>query len=237
MSQDAALFTLSLASIAQRCQQESERFFHQAENDTRYCYEIFRRAISEQTSDAWSFIYSQYEPLVSSWVEQHTNFASSNEEPAYFVNRAFEKMWSALSAEKFTNFPDLKSLLRYLKLCTHSVIIDYARARDHLRRATPLPADNQDEGSDKYGDAGIEADILDELVQKQFWGRIQQRLKSDDEMRVLYYRFALDLMPREICVRFPEEFPDVKEVYKMLQKILDRLGRDPELKKFIGRDD
>jgi DNA-directed RNA polymerase specialized sigma24 family protein len=237
MSHDADILTLPLASIAQRCQQESARFFQQASNDPRFCYEVFRRAIVQHMGNAWTLIYTQYAPLVSSWVEHHVNFAVSGEEAGYFVNRAFEKMWSALSPDKFANFPDLKSLLRYLQLCTHSVIIDHTRVRAHRRLATSLSTSDPEDHSDSYGDAGIEEDILDELERQQFWQRIQQRLKSEEEHRLLYYRFAFDLMPREICARFPEEFPDVKEVYKMLQKILDRLGRDSELKNFLDPDD
>ncbi len=236
MPHDADLLTLPLAVVVQRCQEESERFFQQALNDPRYCHEVFRRAIVHHTGNAWAFVYRQYTPLVVSWVERHASFASSGEDPAYFVNRAFEKMWSALGPEKFANFPDLKSLLRYLQLCTSSVIVDHVRAREHVHFASTLSINHQDDPDLSYGNPGIEVSILDELERQQFWQRIQQRLKSEAEQRLLYYRFALDLMPREICTRFPDEFPDVKEVYKMLQKILDRLGRDPELKKFLSQD-
>ncbi|CAN5862993.1 hypothetical protein BH10CHL1_BH10CHL1_15920 [soil metagenome] len=237
MPHDTDLLTLPLATVVQRCQEESERFFHQALNDPRYCHEVFRRAIVDRTSPAWAFVYTQYTPLVISWVERHASFATSGEDSTYFVNRAFEKMWSALGPEKFANFPDLKSLLRYLQLCTASVIVDHTRARDHVHFVSALSIDNQDDPGGQYGNIGIEAPILDEIERQQLWQRIQQRLRSEAEQRLLYYRFALDLMPREICARFPDEFPDVKEVYKMLQKILDRLGRDPELKKILSRDD
>lgn len=229
--------TLSLATIAERCQQESVRFFQHVLYDPWYCYEMFRRAIVQRLEQAWSLVYSQYTPLVSGWVEAHANFANSGEDTTYFLNRAFEKMWSALSPEKFANFTDLKSLLRYLKLCTHSVIIDHARLQEQARFAALPSTEQQADGLADEGDAGIEAMIVDELERQQFWQRIQQRLKSEAELHLLYYRFALDLMPREICARFPEEFPDVKEVYKMLQKILDRLGRDAELKNFLSKND
>lgn len=237
MPHDADISTLPLAVVVQRCQEESERFFQQAFNDPRYCHEVFRRAIVHHTGNAWAFVYRQYTPLVVSWVEHHASFAASGEDSAYFVNRAFEKMWSALNADKFANFPDLRSLLRYLQLCTASVIVDHVRTREHAHFAASLSLSNQDDPGGQYGNIGIEAPILEELDRQQLWQRIQQRLKSPAEQRLLYYRFALDLMPREICLRFPEEFPDVKEVYKMLQKILDRLSRDAELKKFLSQDD
>jgi len=237
MPHDADILNLPLATIAARCQQESVRFFRHDPDDPRFCYEMFRRAIVQRLSQAWSLVYTQYTPLVSGWVEGHANFAASGEDASYFVNRAFEKMWSALNAEKFANFADLKSLLRYLKLCTHSVIIDHARTLEQTHFVA-LPAfDQQGHELPDDDDAGLEGALFAELERQQFWKIVQQRLKGEEELHVLYYRFVLDLMPREICTRFPQEFPDVKEVYKMLQKILDRLGRDPELKNFLGKDD
>ncbi|MFN8489797.1 MAG: hypothetical protein U0350_19585 [Caldilineaceae bacterium] len=237
MPYDADILTLPLATIAERCQRESVRFFRHDPDDPRYCYEMFRRAIVQQLGQAWSLIYAQYTPLVASWVEGHANFTASGEDATYFVNRAFEKMWSALSPEKFANFADLKSLLRYLKLCTYSVIIDHARMLEQARFVSLPPLDQQAYDLPDESDPGVETMLLAELDRQQFWNRIQQRLKGEEELRVLYYRFVLDLMPREICARFPQEFPDVKAVYKMLQKVLDRLGRDPELKNFLGKDD
>lgn len=231
------LFSLPLTNLAERCQQESARFFQHVAYDPHYCYELFRRAIVQRQGQAWSLVYSQYTPLVASWVESHAHFAASGEDATYFVNRAFEKMWSALGPDKFANFADLKSLLRYLKLCTGSALIDHARALDQARTVTLPSADQPDQELFDTSDVGVEATILSELERQQFWQRVQQRLKGEAEFQVLYYRFVLDLMPREICERFPEEFPDVREVYKMLQKILDRLGRDAELKNFLGQND
>ena len=77
-----------------------------------------------------------------------------DEEPQYFANRAFEKMWGVLSPQKFGQFPNLKSLLRYLQMCVHSVIVDYARRgeqatllEDSEREPVVLRDPNQSSGS------------------------------------------------------------------------------------------
>lgn len=226
MPTEVALYALPLTTLAEVAQQENVRFFQHVNSDSSYRYELFRRAIVQENQQAWSIIYAMFSPLVQGWVEGHPNFAKSGEDVSFFVNRAFEKMWKSLTPEKFKNFLDLKSLLRYLKLCTHSVIIDYARSRE------PVPWASLPEMALEEPD--LEAKIVTELENQQFWSLVGQRLKSQEELRLLYYRFALDLMPREICTRSPQEFPDVKEVYKTLQKVLDRLGRDPEIKNFFN---
>ena len=63
---------------------------------------------------------------------------------------------------------------------------------------------------------------------------VQQRLRNERESQLIYYRYALDIKPRDICKRFPQEFPHVDEVHTMTQNILARLRRDPELRKFLG---
>jgi len=118
---------LTLAGIAHRCAQESERFFRRLSNDPRYCFELFRRAILERSQEAWELVYAQYHALVLKWAALHPALSATVEEPQYFVNRAFEKMWLSITADKFVCFPDLKSVLRYLQMCVHSVIVDSAR--------------------------------------------------------------------------------------------------------------
>ena len=91
-------------------------------------YGLFQQAIVQRVAEAWEQIYQLYTPLVQKWVVRHPSFANTGEDVDYFVNRAFEKMWRALTPEKFANFPELKSLLAYLKMCVNSVIIDHLRA-------------------------------------------------------------------------------------------------------------
>jgi len=213
---------LAHATLVHYCRHESQRFFQQQPNDTAFCYELFRRAILTRDQAAWSALYAQYTPLAMSWVERHASFARCNEDALYFVNRAFEKMWSALTPDRFAGFGDLKALLRYLQLCVHSVVIDYTRS------SQPTVA-NEPEASGP----GLEHAVLDALTRNELWQRIGAHLNDSREEQLLYYRYALGLKPREICQRFGVDFPDVGEVYVMTQNILARLRRDEELRRFF----
>lgn len=216
------LRSFPLSGLAHRCRQESERYFRGQPNDPTYCYELFRRAIVERSDAAWAILYTQYTPLVMGWIEHHSGYTHSGEDASYFVNRAYEKMWSAIQPEKFARFPDLKSLLRYLQLCVHSVIIDHIRADDLAVLEEPTAVL-----------AGIEEPILDALQQRAFWQQIQRRLHDEREQHLLYYRYGLGFKPRQICEYFPEDFPDINEVYGMTQNILARLRRDEELRQLF----
>ena len=233
MSQRIDLRMLTLAGIAHRCRRETERFFQSQDHDPQYCFELFRRAIVERSQRAWELVYDQYRPLVAKWVERHSAFPGSGEEIQYFINRAFEKMWIALTPAKFTHFSNLSSLLRYLQMCVHSVVLDQVRAAQrctYLVRAESWPAERGAGGS------LAEDQALDRVHSQEMWREIGTRLHNEKERRVVYGSFVLALKPRELYAHFRETFRDVRDVYRVKENVLARLRRDAELLEFLGRD-
>jgi hypothetical protein len=230
MSEQADVRLLTLAGVAHRCARETRLFFQDRRYDPRYCFELFRRAIAERDERAWELVYAQYCALVAGWVKRHSAFPESGEEPQYFVNRAFEKMWGALTHEKFGHFVNLRSLLRYLQMCVHSVILD------HVRLTERSVADVQPEAlaaGRTTEDPIVEDLALDRLHRQEFWRAIDSRLSDEQERRVVYGSFVLALKPRDLCAQFRETFRDVREVYRVKERVLARLRRDPELEKFF----
>jgi DNA-directed RNA polymerase specialized sigma24 family protein len=232
MSDQLDLHSLALASIAHRCTRETDAFFHRQPHDPTYCYELFRRAIVESCQPAWDVIYAQYQPLVAGWVERHPAFVLTGEEPQFFVNRAFEKMWVALDASKFPRFPNLKSLLRYLQMCVHSTIVDQSR------KAEQAVADERIESlSDRSAtEDGLRHDdpALAGVYRQEFWEQISARLNDERERQVVYGSFALGLKPSELQARYRDTFGDVREVYRVKENVLARLRRDAELAEILG---
>jgi DNA-directed RNA polymerase specialized sigma24 family protein len=233
MANPADLQSFTLAGITHRCTQETERFFQHLSYDPRYCFELFRRAIVGHSQLAWASVYNQYRPLVAGWVERHSAFASCGEEVQYFINRAFEKMWNSLTPDKFRRFPDLKSLLRYLQMCVHSVILDEARKAE----CTTVAMEDEMLLRRSAIDAGDEEnDPVDRIHRQQLWAEIQARLQDEQERKVMYGSFVLGLPPRELVAHFDDTFGDVREVYRVKENVLARLRRDAELLSFLGGD-
>jgi hypothetical protein len=232
MSVQTEIDLLTLSGLRHRCSQESDRFFRRLSHDPRYCYELFRRAILSRDEHAWELIYQQYQPLVAGWVERHSLFQALDEETQYFVNRSFQKMWAVFTPQKFAGFPDLKSILRYLQMCVHSAIVDYARGRE---QAFML----EDELEELPAHAGTdEPDLEDQVLSKTqaeaLWRWLDERFKNEKERRVVYGCFVLALKPGEVYTLYPGVFKDVKEVYVVKDNLLARLRRDSELKELLG---
>ena len=236
MSNDAGLQLrlLTITGLAHRCGQETELFFQRKPHDPRYCFELFRRAIAGRNQQAWESIYNQYLKLAIGWAQRHPLLTTSREDAEYFVNRAFEKMWAALTAEKFEDFHDLKSVLRYLQMCVHSAIVDYVRQADYT---TEEFSAEESPLSGKDPDADTETQALRQVNNEEIWRLVGERLNDEQERRVVYGCFVLDLKPKELYVRSRQLFVDVNEVYRVKQNVLARLRRDAGLRKLLGLDD
>lgn len=221
---------LGLPAISRRCAQESIRFFDRQDHDPRYCFELFRRAILDRNQQAWSRLCVQYQPLVASWVERHPAFAVSGEETGYFVNGALLKMWTTLSPAKFADFPNLKSVLRYLQMCVNSVIIDYTRRREHAGLELRVALKEAD---DKPGKSDVEGQVLDQVYRQELWQSLSERLRNEKERRAVYGTFILALKPREIQAQYPGVFRTVDEVYRAKDNVIARLRRDDKFKDLL----
>jgi len=233
MLPSADLHTLTLAGLAHRCVRETELFFQRQSHDPRYCFELFRRAIVERDERAWELVYAQYRSLVAGWVERHAAYPASGEEVQYFVNRAFEKMWVALPADRFSRFPDLKSLLRYLQMCVHSAVTDQARSGERGAMLVDVDVGSIERGVES---PGVEDQVVDRLHGQALWERIDERLRDEKERRVVRDSFVRALKPAEIYAEAPDTFAGVTEVYRIKENVLARLRRDDQLKKLLGQD-
>lgn len=229
MSQSEAV-SLSLNGLSHLCQRESELFFQHRSFDPQYCFELFRRAFVEQCQEAWEYVYQQYRQLVLSWIARHPLSNTMQEEADYFLNRAFEKMWSVLNPQKFSEFPDLKSLLRYLQMCVHSVIIDYSR----LNEQASLLEDGEEPVQLAFGDppepdGGVENQVAHRQQAAALWQWLDQRLKTEQERVLAYGFFVMEMKPRQILDEYPGVFGSIAEIYSAKENLLDRLRRDEEL--------
>ena len=231
MNTDSDLQSRHLNDLRQHCAEQSVRFFQRQDHDPRFCFELFRRAINNRAEDAWEYLYQQYKPLVAGWVENNATFHVLDEEREFFVNRAFEKMWGSISPEKFTRFSDLDAVLRYLKMCVASVIIDHARAQARPQIENSLDALD---GEVQRDSPDLEELVLDRVGSQEFWHRIRVLISSKTEYRVLYGSFVLGLKPQEVLENYPEEFNDVREIYRVKENLLARLRRSQELIAYLA---
>lgn len=226
-----SLSRMPLDTLTDRCREETERFFRRLAYVQSYCIELFRRAIVDRDEMAWNGVYAQYENLVRGWVKQHSGMPQAGEDIQYFVNRAFEKMWRAVTPDKFVGFRDLKSLLRYLQMCVHSVIVDRLRFMEAKVQAEAW--DELRSHPNTHSDS-VEDRALAGAQKEALWRFIQEQLRDDTEEIVIYSSFILALKPSQIITEYPNKFTSVEQVYRAKQNVLNRLRRNPEMENFLS---
>lgn len=219
---------MELTTLVRRCLVESERFYRGQPHDTRYAYELFRRALVERNETAWEYIYSHYSGLVESWVRRSGAFVSSGESSEFFVTLAFTKFWRAITPERFASFATLAALLHYLQLCTGCVVIDSVRAQSW---AEMLP-----EEAIPFGRAPIAApdeQAIDLVSRQEFWRYVDTQLDNDAERAVVFGSFVVGLKPGDIYNRYRNLFANITEVYNIKRNVLSRLSRNQELRHML----
>lgn len=222
---------LSLAGLAHRCAEETRRWTQRLEATLQYCYELFRRAIALHDQEAWELVLTQYQRLMQSWVARHPQFASTGETVDYFVNGACAKLWTRITPERFGNFPDVRSILRYLQMCLHSSVTDYMR-----QHAVVTVEFGEDALAEERMMAVADTSGQD-TIRAEFWNTVNARLKDNKERMVIRSLFVYGMKPAELLTQHPKTFRDVKEIYSIRENVVDRLARDPQLKTFVEQDE
>ena len=196
---------------------------HTLPQQEREEYELFRRAIVQRDSEAWSAIYMRYRLLLISWVRQHSASELAGESCADIADQAWARAWSALTPARFADFPTLARLLGYLRTCVSTTIIDLLRARTSADRARFLPVPG--------AEPGPEQNVLAALDRSALWNLALGLLTTQGERIILIESFVNCLPPRHIQARYPDIFPDVTAVYSAKRNLLVRLQCSSELQR------
>lgn len=219
--------TFSLTDLAQKCREETDKFFKQVTHDVRYCFEIFRRAIEHRQDEAWEYIYVQYRPLFTSWITRHASFSNIEEELDDILNEVYLKAFNVLTPEKFRGFENLKSVLRYIQTIVSSVLFDRLRKVERHPDLVPLE-DGDDEVLRGGTTESAETLASQEMFKHQAWQAIEAQLNNERERIVMLGLFSVGLKPREIQARYPDLFPGSKDVSRVKENVLLRLSRNSE---------
>jgi hypothetical protein len=230
-----------VGDLVAACRRETDRFRRAQPSCDLYCFELFRRAICDRDQDAWEAVVTQYRGIVLTWVQRQGGAAV--EDPDYWVNRAFDRFWTALRPERFALFEGLPRVLKYLQMCAATAVLDELRSQ----RATPhesldrLFATRPETAREPVGmadppapGADAEASAVERLTGQELWGAVAREVPDEGERTVLYCSFALGMKPSEIGERRPDLFPTVADVYRIKRNVLDRLRRSPAIRGFVG---
>ncbi len=210
--------------LALRCQEETEKFNRRLVSDTRFCFELLRRALAEGTAEALTRMYQIYERQVLGWVYRHPAYLRTGEDAEYFAGAALTSFYFALRGPSFARFDALPKVLAYLKLCVHTAISQY------LRDQRPAQAEPFAEGEEPSSlpDLGAGAEAA------ELWGHILRLLPDPRDQLLARLAFIQDLKPRQILAAAPGLWANEREITLALYRIRRILRNDADLRDQAG---
>jgi hypothetical protein len=224
---DEALDQINLTTLVALCSDELKRYRRKESSEEQYCLELLRRAVQEQTDQAWEAMQQCFSETLRCWIRNHSSRETvlllDSEEN--YVAQTIARFWFAVHDEPVA-FPSLAALLNYLHATLNGILIDTLRLYKRSQVA-PLPQ------TDFVGEPVAE----DTLDGESIWYSIQPLLADASERRLAYLLYYCGLKPREIMRHCPGEFRDVKEIYRLNQNLIERLRRNRDrLRWFLALD-
>ena len=225
---DEALHQINLKTLAELSAHELQQRRRGDESaDDRYCIELFRRALVEQMDEAWSALQQCFSETVRSWLWSHPghDVALRRDSEENYVAQTFSRFWYAVHS-RHVEFSSLNAALSYLHATLNGILTDTLRSQLRSKNV-PLPEPGFPE----------EPALEENHDSQETWEIISSLLTDERERRVAYLLYYCGLKPREVVVRCPQEFSDVKEVYRLNHNIIDRLRRNQDrLRWLLGTD-
>ena len=216
---------VSVADLASRCAEETGRFLAQQRSDTRFCFELFRRALVEQDEGAFQHIYTVFQRHVLGWISRDAYFTFYTRRGGLFCILDVLYLLQSAPGRKFTHFNELSHLLSYLRDCAHTTILQYIRQQRHHDTQVAL------DQARTLGES--EAGATAQLDAQQLWQHIEQLLNNAQERQVAYAVFVLGYKPRELPAAFPALISDAHAASQLLYRIRQRLRNDPLLRRWF----
>jgi hypothetical protein len=228
-SPQKALSQMKLTVLASLCLDELRQRRNNETTTDRYCVELLRRAIIEQTDQAWSLVLQCFSETVRGWLRNHPgrDVALLRDSEENLVAQTFSRFWYAMREQQI-EFTTLSTALCYLRATLNGILIDTLRSHFRMQlKEVALP------------ECGCPAEAVAEesFDGQDLWRSIEPLLINEREKRIAYLLYFCGLKPREITVRCAKEFNDIKEIYRLNHNIIERLRRNKDRLRHTLRGD
>lgn len=246
--------TLSLAELADACQQNTRQYRRSEPSDTRYCLEIFQRALTlasaangahpdmaapgtgvpayadEAARAMLTHLYTDYIKAQISPLALRTTSVDD------LVQQVWLRFWRA--ANHGLIFTSLEGALTYLKQTVISTLIEAQRRE--FKRARDVSLHDLDLQTESLF-ADPKTDLFEQHTRQRFYQRCREVLTDPFEYRLFRLRYDAALPPREIARHLAEEgalikgrAPTARLVSDTLERVCKRLCLDPEIRDLLA---
>jgi hypothetical protein len=213
--------------IIDGCQQQTLRYGEIKESDTRFCFELLRRAFYD-CPHLCSHIYEIYLPVLQKKLNRHPRrYLFPADEIDSFLFGVIQQ-WQ----DKFiTKGYQLIGLLQALAFLNQLFAWRVADESDLLLRLKRL----KDLNDTMIGQENIAAAYEEQEAYLLVLQRVGQHFPNENDLRLCYLWLVHELTPALIVERYPQRWPDVDRVNVRLKALRRFLRNDPDILKLLGK--
>lgn len=216
--------------LADLCKQQNAVFKKdKVASDSRYCYELIRRAIF-RIDDADKLFFEIYQP----WLEKKIYLlCKGGEMVADLTQESFLRFFKYVTPETWGRFPSLAHLLGYLSKCSEAAVLNYYRETARQQEVEdPFPDTEQLQGV-----SGAKRPLENTFDQQQFqqhiWDCVKRNCKDAADYLLAEQLWMYGTKPDDLAHHFSEKFPHISDIYKRKRNLLDRIKRDSECQELL----
>lgn len=251
--QSENLESLSLMELERACKRETDYYWRGLPSDSRFCLEIFRRALQRPARPPANDLPASVPPLNEAartlLVLTYNDFIKATINRKAFRDIAIDDLtqqvwmhfWSAANQDKGLDFPSLEAALAYLRRVTLTTHIELQRRVWKHYRNVSLAELAETTGEDMI--AAPDASPLDQYTRQRFHQRCREIVIDSLEWRIFCERYSMGKPPREIAGDLAHEgtlingrVPTARSVSDRLERICRRLAQDREIRDLLGSD-
>lgn len=216
---------MSLIELQNRCWWEMEKFSRREPRDEEYCLEIFHRALVLRNEQAWEVLTQRFSATIVGWLRRHPyreEAARLHIQERDYADLTIARLWMAARNHPL-EFHSLAGALYFLHKTLNAAVID--TIREMKSKELPIPVTGL-----------VEPAAPEEEEDLERWEAIKSILPDQREKRLAQLLFYCNLTPREVVRYCPQEFSDIREIYRLKRSILDRLRRNKDRLRYLLGD-
>lgn len=215
---DAALATLidadlPINELQERCRCERQQYRNDNTAASPACLALFQTALRHSAA-AQNAVCEIFAPLLKSWVGSQRQLDAEE-----VMQQAWLQFWRyAPNTPNLLRSTELGPILLYLRQCVKTTILMALRKQ---KREVDLDAIAEVATPDH-----VEEQVVHQVTLQECLARL---LKTEEERLIFRWRFEWEATPQEIVAHHSAHFPNIDEVYQIIQRITRRLRSDETL--------
>lgn len=189
------------------------------------CYELFRRALYDEDTEALTVVLKLYDRQLQNWVTTHAYYWHTDGSVDDFISIAVTKFYFKLKGSSFSNFSSVSAILKYLKLCVNSAIMQEYRKINRIITQSNEVLERK---------LITTSPVSKRQDFRELWDYLCTIFEQPIDQLLMRCAFIYNMKPSEIMTTYPNYWETAREVSIDLYRIRKKLRNDSSLQEWMS---